>query len=125
MRFEAFAGTFVLATFLTGCASSGSTGILPAGPDTYTVTEKVAPLLGGGSKAEAVALTEANEFCAQKGRQFVPVTMSGPYQTGVIGSAYGPNSYSVTFRCLLPTDPAVAQYHPQQAPNVVIEQRNR
>ena len=103
------------AAVLAGCASS--TGILPAGPDTYTISEKFAGVRGGSDEAERDALTKANDFCVQKGRQFVPATMG---QAGA-----GPNGYTVTFRCLLPTDPAVAQYHIQQAPNVIIEQRNR
>ena len=43
------------------------------------------------------------------GRKFVPSNM---------GQA------TVTFKCLLPDDPAVAAYLLQQAPNVIIEQRN-
>jgi hypothetical protein len=38
---------------------------------------------------------------------------------------YGPTGYTVTFRCLLPNDPAVAKYRVEQAPNVIVEQRNR
>jgi hypothetical protein len=45
-------------------ACSQGTGILPAGPDTYTVTEHRAPILGGASEAQRVALTEANDYCA-------------------------------------------------------------
>ena len=108
------------AGFLVGCASS--TGILPAGPDTYTISEKYAPIRGGGDAAEREALTKANEFCTQQGRVFVPSNMA---QAGAVLSPYGPTGYTVTFRCLLPNDPAVATYRLQQAPNVIIEQRNR
>jgi hypothetical protein len=104
---------------LTGCASS--TGILPAGPETYTLTEKFAPIRGGSDTAEREALTKANDFCTQKGRQFVPNNMG---QAGTT-NPYGPTGYTVTFRCLLPNDPAVANYHLGQAPNVIVEQRNR
>jgi hypothetical protein len=72
------------------------------------------------TEAERVALTEANDFCSQRGQQFVPTTMG---QGGSLIN--GPTSYTVTFRCLLPSDPAVAQFHLQQAPNVIVEQRNR
>ena len=107
-------------TGFAGCASS--TGILPAGPDTYTVSEKFAPVRGGGEEAQRVALTEANEFCAKQGRQFVPAMMG---QSGALANPYGPTGYTVTFKCLLPNDPAVAKYQIQQAPNVIVEQRNR
>jgi hypothetical protein len=105
---------------LAGCASS--TGILPAGPDSYTISEKVAPIRGGGTEAQRNALTEANAFCAEKGRQFVPNMMD---QSGSLTNPYGPTGYSVTFRCLLPNDPAVAKFHLERGPNFIVEQRNR
>jgi hypothetical protein len=113
-------GGFAIAALSAGCAHS--TGILPAGPDTYTISERVAPLRGGGAEAERSALTQASDFCAQQGRQFVPNNMG---QSGNLTNPSGPTGYTVTFRCLLPSDPAVASYRLQQAPNIVIEQRNR
>jgi len=108
------------AVVLVGCASS--TGVLPAGPDTYTLSEKVAPIRGGGDEAQREALTKANTFCTEKGRVFVPSMMG---QSGNLANPYGPTGYTVTFKCLLPNDPAVATYRIQQAPNIVVEQRNR
>jgi|SRR5580658_2313494 hypothetical protein len=104
------------------CACASSTGILPAGPDTYTLTERLAPIRGGGDAAEADALSKANQFCGDKGRQFAPAMMgnaAGP------SNPYGPTGYTVTFKCLLPNDPALANYNLQPAPNVIVEQRNR
>ena len=60
-------------------------------------------------------MTEANKSCQDKGLTFVPNAM-GP--SGNFG-------YTVTFRCLQPNDPAVAKYQLGQAPNVIVEQRNR
>jgi hypothetical protein len=113
------AGAFVVSALLGGCASS--TGVLPAGPDTYTISEKFAPVRGGGVEAERETLTKANEFCTQQGRKFVPSMMGDAAHT----VPYGPTGYTVTFRCLLPNDPAIAAYQLQQAPNVIVEQRNR
>lgn len=109
------------ASILMGCTTS-STGVLPAGPNTYTVTEVVAPIQGGGALAEQKALTEANANCQQQGRLFVPDTMN---QAGNLINRYGPTGYTVTFRCLLPNDPAIATYKLERAPNVIVEQRNR
>jgi hypothetical protein len=109
-----------LCATLGGCASS--TGILPAGPDTYTLSERFAPVRGGGDEAQRDALTKANEFCVQQGRQFVPNNMG---QAGNLANPYGPTGYAVTFKCLLPNDPAIAKYQLQPAPNVIIAQRNR
>jgi hypothetical protein len=100
---------------LSGCASS--TGILPAGPDTYTLTERLAIDRGGATEAEKDALSKVNEFCEQQGRKFVPKTMG---QTVI-----GHTQYTVTFQCLLPNDPAVAKYQLEQAPNIIFEQGNR
>lgn len=104
---------------LAGCQMG--TGILPAGPDTYTLTERAAPILGGSTTAQKTALTEANAFCAQQGRQFLPTDMMTPASA----NPYGPTGYSVTFRCLLPGDPALVSGGHTRAPDQIIEQRNR
>jgi hypothetical protein len=103
---------------LTAC--SMGTGILPAGPDTYTVTERRAPVLGGSTTAQQAAMTEANAFCAQQGRQFLPVDMVTPPSA----NPYGATGYSVTFRCLLAGDPELSAGS-HLAPTAIIEQRNR
>jgi hypothetical protein len=113
-------GIVVLCAALGGCASS--TGILPAGPDTYTLSARYAPIRGGSDEAEREVLTKANEFCGQQGRQFVPNNMG---QTAGMVNPNSTTGYTVTFKCLLPNDPAIAKYQLQQAPNVIIEQRNR
>jgi hypothetical protein len=99
---------------LGGCASS--TGILPAGPDTYTITERSAPVWGGGVEAQRDVFMKANDFCAQQGRQFVPIN---------IGRAGDATGYGVTFKCLLPNDPAIGKLQIQQTPNIIVEQRTR
>jgi hypothetical protein len=113
MRLGVISSAIVGCGAAAGCASS--TGILPAGPETYTLSEKYAPVRGGSDEAQRSVLLKANEYCATQGRQFVPSTMGQG----------GPTGYSVTFRCLTQNDPAVAAYRLQQAPNVIIEQRNR
>jgi hypothetical protein len=101
-------------TALGGCTSS--TGILPAGADTYTISERSPPIFGGGEAAQRDVLTKANDFCAQQGRQFVPVIM---------GRSGYPIGYDVTFKCLLPNDPAIAKLQLQQTPNIIVQQQVR
>jgi len=103
----------------TGCAMS--TGILPAGPNTYTVSEHFAPIRGGSMTAQQTAMTEANAFCAQQGRQFLPVDMLTPGSR----NPWGTTDYSVTFRCLLLGDPELATGGSARAPDTIVEQRNR
>lgn len=85
-----------LSLLLAAC-SVGS-GILPAGPDTFTVTERRAPILGGALKAKEVALTEANAHCAGRGETFVPV--SERESAFPPGNPWGNTDYTVTFRCV-------------------------
>ena len=119
-QFKRYVGLGIMAGLLAGCASSS--GILPAGPNTYTLEERAAPIRGGSQEAERAALTKADDYCRQSGRQFVPSTMG---KNADVPNPYGPTGYSVTFKCLPANDPAVASYQLQQAPNVIIEQRNR
>jgi hypothetical protein len=105
MRPVTLALMFMSCAVLASCAHS--TGILPAGPNTYTITGRFAPVRGGGDEAEKVVLTKANDFCAGQGRQFVP-TMMDP--SGNPLNPYGPTGHTVTFTCLLPNDPALAAY---------------
>jgi hypothetical protein len=109
--------TAVLPIVVGACAAS--TGVLPAGPDTYTITEKFSPLRGGSTEAKRAALTKASDFCAEKGRVFAPSIM----REGGYNPQYGNTGYMVTFRCLPPNDPSVARNRAEAAPGI-IGQRN-
>ena len=85
---------------------------------TLTRYRKDCPSSRRGTEAQRAALTEANAFCAEKGRQFVPNNMG---QAGSLNNPCGPTGYTVTFRCLLTNDPAVAKFKLEQSPNVIIE----
>jgi len=65
------------------------------GPDTYTVSAAAAPARGGSSEARKIALTAANEHCAQMGKEIL-VTNVDTATTNI----YGAGSAEVTFRCL-------------------------
>ena len=112
-------GIVALCAAVGGCSTS--TGVLPAGPDTYTITEKFAPVRGGAVEAQRDAVTKANEYCVQLGRQYVPSMMG----QDPIDNPNGATGYTTTFRCLLPNDPAIAKYQLQPSPNIIVEQRNR
>ncbi len=86
------------------------------------MTERRAPVLGGSTEAQRVAMTEANDFCEHGGKKFFPLNMAE--RAKVIGSG-GPTGYTVTFRCLGPDDAELRRPNFQPAPNIVIEQRNQ
>ena len=86
----------VVAIALTACIASS--GIIPAGRlDTYAITVMVAPINGGGAMAQRIALTDANDFCQQQGRVFVPDNVSAAGDL-----RYPPTGSMLRFRCLTP-----------------------
>jgi hypothetical protein len=105
---------FVTVLLLLASCSQG-TGVLPAGPDTYTATEYRAPILGGGSEAERAAMTEANDYCEHDSKNFYHLNMvNNPLYTQE-GLCYVPLSRSTGSRTT----------ETQFASNFVIENRNR
>ena len=82
------------ALLTSGC--TGTSGIIPVGPDTYTVSEMRAPLVGGGPAARDAVLAEAAAFCSSQGRTVVPLELrpdGDPY------TPYYPTAFDATFRC--------------------------
>jgi hypothetical protein len=91
----------LIGAVLAACA--GSTGVLPAGPDTYAVTAKFAPIRGGSLAAQPEALAEAQGYCQNQARIFLPVQMGETAPRAEFGST----GYQIVFKCLLPDDPAL------------------
>ena len=90
------------ALIVTGCATT--TGIVPLGPSTYSLSELRAPVRGGGTEARRAVLVEATGFCQRQGLVFVPLDLrpdGDPY------TPYFPTAFDATFQCLLPTNPRV------------------
>lgn len=100
MRFVTMAGA--VAAFC-GCASSS--GILPMGPDTYTVSVGVTgtgSMSGNSVQATQKAFSQANAYCEQQGRKFLFKHTN--LSQGVTGS-----TYELVFYCLKPDDPALVR----------------
>ncbi len=85
----------IAAVALTGCGAGS--GILAVGPDTYSVAEMRAPVLGGGAEARRVVLAEMDMFCRQQGRVVLPVAMA---PDGDPFTPYWPTGFGATFRCV-------------------------
>ena len=64
---RAFLPVVAAAIILSGCGNSR--GISPAGPDTYTLTERFAAIRGGGDEAERDALLKAHDFWHDDGAE--------------------------------------------------------
>ena len=109
------------AILVAGCAAS--TGILPIGPNTYMVSETLAPVrVDGGTEAQQIALTEASAF-RQKQNRVIVRTILG--QAGNLNNPYGQTGDAVTLHCLPPDDPVVAKSQLERAPDLVLERRDR
>jgi hypothetical protein len=67
---QAFLLVVATAIMLGGC--DRSRGIVPAGPDTYTLTERHAAIRGGRDEAGRDALLQAHDFCITMGGSSCP-----------------------------------------------------
>ena len=106
---------------LSGCASATtSTGVVSAGPNSYTISERFRPMLDSVEADQRSTLAKADAFCAQQGRKSVPTAT----EAGEPGP-FGPSVFTVDFQCISPSDPAAAKPEPGQMPDVRVEQRNR
>ena len=99
MRYAAL----ILTTVLAGCAASS--GIVPIGLDTYTVSELRAPAAGGGPEAARIVMAESAAFCQSQNRIVLPLALR---PDGDPFTPYYPTAYDATFRCVAPGDPAAA-----------------
>src|SRR5262245_34309698 len=87
-----------------GVAGCQSTGVMPIGPDTYRIQTAAGGTLTGGSMvAQKAALDQANEYCAQRGKQFVAIGFYDNNPVGVVAPAglfvnTSGGNYQVDFR---------------------------
>lgn len=82
----------VAAISLTGCISSS--GVLPMGPDTYSISVHAAPVRGQAG-AKKAALTEANQYCMQQGKTMLVKSMDHSTFSSLPG-----DDLNIIFQCL-------------------------
>jgi len=89
-----------LAATLSGCAANS--GVAPTGPDAYIVSRQAATGFSGSGNLKAEALTEANDYCAQRNKvMFVTQEkeVAPPYVMGNFPKA------EISFMCVNGGDP--------------------
>jgi hypothetical protein len=89
----------IFSVLLFGCATS--TGVKPAGPDTYTITTE--SRVGGEGTIKIRAIQDAKAYCASSGKKMRtvrPPKLSS--QTNFVGNII--LTYNLTFRCLATGD---------------------
>ena len=114
-RITITATALFVATLFAGCTSSG---VIPAGPDTYMISAGGAGFSTGGVRASTYR--QAQKFCADRGLVFVPVSFDS--QPGVLGQR--PPTADLTFRALRPGDPEIHRPNLEQ-PNYIQRIQNR
>ncbi len=90
----------IFSVLLFGCATS--TGVIPAGPDTYTITTD--NRVGGGVAAIKIrAIQDAKAYCASSGKKLRTVRPpSRSSRKNFVGRKIP--TYTLTFRCLATGD---------------------
>jgi uncharacterized protein YraI len=103
------------AVLFAGCASPG---VIPAGPDTFTVSSGTSwGWSSAQARAEVYAL--ANKFCEDRGLVMVPLSID------TIDGVTGRNTPSATlvFRALQPGDPEIKRVNIEAPDNIQRIQR--
>ena len=90
----------IFSILLFGCATS--TGVMPAGPDTYTITTNARVGLGAAGAIKR-AVQDANAYCASSGKKMKTVrTPRLSSRKNFVGDDIP--TYNLTFRCLATGD---------------------
>ena len=100
MRVMFFGMTALLA--LSGCVSTS--GALPMGKDTFSITVGVSDSLfdaDNAPRAKKEAITQANEYCKSLNKETAIQTVSGR------SNGRGGSNYDIIFQCLYANDPAL------------------
>ena len=100
MRVMLLIAALIFSILLFGCATS--TGIIPAGPDTYTITTNARLGLGGGEAIKR-AVQDANAYCASSGKKMKTVRTPRLSLRKNFADDDIP-TYTITFRCLATGD---------------------
>ena len=109
--------SYILPLVLCGCTSSG---VLPIGPDTYTIatSNEISP-----AYAKKAAVTDASDYCQKQGKYMVPLNT----RQGSHVDSFGDNiaTYDFNFRCVSKDDSELARPNMRREPDVVIETREK
>jgi hypothetical protein len=102
MRVMLLISALIFSILLFGCAAS--TGVIPAGPDTYTITTDSTVGVGVGVGTIKIrAIQDAKAYCASSGKKMKtvrPPRLSS--RKNFVGNDIP--TYNLTFRCLATGD---------------------
>lgn len=108
----------VIASVLFAAGCTQSSGVMQLGPDTYTVSNHAAPVMGGASAAKKLSLKEANEYCSSQGKNILVTNIS----TGASDHLPG-GTADITFRCLSDNDKELVRPTYEKPADIVIKNK--
>jgi hypothetical protein len=111
VRFLLFFGMILI---LSGCCTPINSGVLPMGPDTFSVSADSF----NASNAKKSALGQAEKHCSRLGKEILVIKTA-------VAKADGNFIYDVTFRCLSKDDPELKRPTYKQSPDVLIEDNRK
>jgi hypothetical protein len=103
IRIFGLVGITCAASLLGACAQS--TGVLPMGPDTFSIA--TSDELGGVVAAKRAAVMEASTFCSSRGQQMIAMQSQSSVKKDWAGDSIGHHDF--TFRCLNAGDPQLGR----------------
>jgi hypothetical protein len=109
--FKLIALSLLSMMILSACGSTGT--VMQMGPDTYTVTASKHNMSGGASDAQNNALASATAYCSSMGKDLLVKNAFSSFERPYY-------SYSITFRCLAESDPALKRPTDRKSPDTGI-----
>lgn len=107
----------IAAIFVVGCVNP-STGVMPMGPDTYTVTGSSNL---GIANAHAEALRKANKFAEKKGLNVIPLSTHESSEGNMMSWSLRMYSFELVFRLVSKDDAEYRRPNLQPIPTTVIQ----
>ena len=112
MRFSNMTKATAAAALAVACVSCSTvTDVVPVGKDTYTVGSRMAENFPSWPEVKQLGLKRANEYCAELGKNMVPVKTETHGARG-----WTPLEAELTFECLASDDPAYQRPAPERSP---------
>ena len=84
----------IILLLLVSCTTS--TGVIPYGPDTYTITTNTG---SGDAEAKRVTLNKALNYCQAQEKFLLPIIVNSSTRS-VIATGHIDSLYELTFRCI-------------------------
>ena len=112
-----FIGAVMVAALLSGCGAR-SYGVVPLGPDSFSVSAIGIDVTG--AQARTKALREAGAYCSGTGKRLLVKNI-----TTTPGSATDVSGADIIFQCLSSNDPGLQRPSYESAPAVIIQDQRR